>query len=1252
MIPTLFRPLCATLFLVLLGVDLAGAQTITTTAGTGVAGATGDGGAPTSALLNFPGGVTGDTLGVLYIADTGNHKIRRVNAARDSITLVAGTGTAGATGDGGAPTSAKLNSPGAVFATPSGVIYIADTGNHKIRRVNAARDSITLVAGTGTAGATGDSGAAASAKLNSPGGVLVTSAGVIYIADTGNHKIRRVNAARDSITTFAGTGTAGLSGDGGAARSAQLNSPTGLCLDASGNLYIADTGNHKIRRISPAGIISTVAGTGSPGFAGDGDLPTNAQLSFPKAVAVDSAGALYISDYFNHRLRRVNPSGNITTLAGDGNFGYAGDNGAASLARLANPAGLFLDRSGYLYLADSGNHRLRRLAPADVRGLSGLRTAAPGRLAQLLRVAFTGDGATRIHSLTFTIADLDTATSLSRSDFSGFRFYESADTLLDNSDTQIGTLDTDQFTPGTPATIQAGNKPLPTAGGERHYMLAALISPTAVEGHAFKLGFVTGNLATSKGGRGSRVVARSADRLTIDVLATRLLFSTQPGGVIGGQPFQVQPVVKAVDDSGFVDGSFTDIISLTTTGTGALLLNTATATAGVATFNGLTYLASTDNEIFRLVADDENGGGEGNLPTANSAALVANLVNDPPSVDFSSLVLREDESLSVPISSVVSDPDDTIFTFTFSSRHILARSESSQLIITPEANWYGKDTLTITARDQFGLQASDTNQIEVTPVNDAPRLSLSDTLSFAEDDSLVLDLRSYVADPDDDFAGLSWVFTPGRPLSHSFAGGLLTLRATPDTSGQFRLTLQVSDHSFAITRDTLQVAVSPVNDPPRLSLPDTTMRQGTSLMLDLKKYAADRDHALTRLSWSARPNTRTAISITATGLATLRPDPEFYGADTLVFSATDPAGATAADTLHLRVTKVNRPPVLSALPDTVLTAGDTLSWDLRSLVADPDDSLATLQWSVLGARRLQVSAVGGQLLIFAPSALSPYNEFLRLRAADPGGLADTTVLSVRVQLPPRLIAPLPDTAFFAGDTLRLSLDQWAGPDQPAASLSWSLGPAQHLHAALDSQTLTLAAEASWKGTASLILQAADSAGHRNLDTLQVRVLNPPPRVNFPELSLEAGVPLQLALDSFVVDDEPLSALLWSAAPDPEIPVSINNALRQATLLPAAGYEGQTHILFRATDAQGAAGLDTVLVTIRPSTTPGAPGPGDFDGSGKVDLADFFRFAEHMGLSADQPEWDAAYDLDRDGQTTFADFFLFADLFSLSQASVR
>ncbi|MBM3276802.1 MAG: tandem-95 repeat protein [Candidatus Handelsmanbacteria bacterium] len=1232
----------------------AGAQTISTLAGAGTAGATGDGGDPASALLNFPGGVSGDTLGVLYIADTGNHKIRRVNAARDSITTLAGTGTAGSTGDGGAPTSALLNSPGAVFSTLSGVLYIADTGNHKIRRVNAARDFIATIAGTGTAGATGDSGAAASARLNSPGGVVVTSAGVIFVADTGNHKIRRINAARDSITTYAGTGTAGSSGDGGAARSAKLSSPSGLCLDASGNLYVTDTGNHKIRKITPAGIITTVAGTGSPGFSGDGDLPTNAQLSFPKAVAIDSSGALYISDYFNHRLRRANPGGNITTLAGDGSFGFAGSSGAASLARLAFPSGLFLDRSGVLYLADSGNHRLRRLAPADARGPVGLRTTAPGRLAQLLRVAFIGDGSTRVHSLTLTLADLDTATNLSRSDFADFRFYESADTLIDGNDNLLGTLDPAQFTPGTAFTLQATNAPMPASGSERHYLAVARISPRAVEGHAFKVGFVTGNLATSKGGRGSRVAASSANRLTIDVVATRLSFSTQPGGVIGGQPFQIQPVVKAVDDSGYVDGNFADLVTLGNTGAGTLLLNTATASSGVATFSGVTYLASADDESFSLTADDQATGSEGDLPMVFSSSLVANVVNDPPTVDLSSLVLREDERYIVPVSSVVTDPDDTTFTFTFSSRHISGQVANGQLTLVPEADWYGRDTLTITARDQFGLQASDTNPVEVTPVNDAPRLSLPDTLAFAEDDSLSLDLRAYARDPDDDFATLDWVFTPGQPLFYSFAAGRLVLKAPPDSAGLYRLILRVNDRAFALARDTLTVAVAQVNDLPHLNLPDTTLRQGTTLSLDLKRYAADRDHALTRLAWSATPGAHTTASVSTAGVATVQPDPDYYGPDTLVFTATDPAGGVAADTLHLLLTRVNRAPTLATLPDTGLTAGDTLRWDLRSFAADPDDSLAALQWTVLGARRVQASATGGVLVLRAAPPPAAFTEVLRLRLVDPGGLADTTSLTLRVMPPPQLMRPLPDTAFFAGDTLRLALDAWAGQALPAAQVQWSLLGTQRLRAALDpaARMLTLSAEAGSKGPASFVLQAADSAGHRALDTAVVQVLNPPPRLDFPELSLEAGVPVQLALDTFAEDDEPLAALLWSAVPAPEIPVSINNALRQATLLPAAGYEGQTRIVFRATDAQGAAGADTVQVAIRSSTTPGAPGPGDFDGSGKVTLEDFFLFAEHMGLAADQPGWDPVYDLDRDGQTTFADFFLFADLFSFSQTPTR
>ena len=269
----LFCSLCAPLF----PLD---AQTISTLAGTGTAGFSGDTGIPTSAQLNLPSSVFGDGLGNLYIADTGNHRIRSMPAALTPIDTYAGTGVSGFSGDGGVATLAQLSNPTGLFATPAGTLYVADTGNHAIRMITPA-GTISTVAGDGSLGFSGDGGLATTAQLNSPSGVFVDGTGVIYIADTGNNRIRRVIGT--TITTIAGDSTAAFSGDGGPAADAQLNAPSGVFQDTSGVLYIADTGNHRIRAITLAdSTIATFAGTGSPGFSGDGDLPTNAKFAFQR----------------------------------------------------------------------------------------------------------------------------------------------------------------------------------------------------------------------------------------------------------------------------------------------------------------------------------------------------------------------------------------------------------------------------------------------------------------------------------------------------------------------------------------------------------------------------------------------------------------------------------------------------------------------------------------------------------------------------------------------------------------------------------------------------------------------------------------------------------------------------------------------------------------------------------------------------------------------------------------------------------
>jgi NHL repeat len=340
------------------------AGTISTFAGTGTAGSGGDGGAATAATLNLPRGVAVHG-GSVYIAETGGHRIRKV-AADGTISTVAGTGTAGAGGDGGPATSAQLSSPQAVAVAADGTLYVADTGNNKVRRIGTG-GTISTFAGTGTAGAGGDGAAATAATLSGPTGVAVDAAGNVLIGDTANNKVRRV-ATSGTISTFAGTGTAGGAGDGAAATAAQLSAPRGVAVDSAGVVYIADYGNFKVRRVSASGTISTFGGTGVQGSAlgtvGDGGAATSAQLNQPWNVTVDSAGNVYVADTENHKIRKVTPSGTISTLAGTGTAGSTGDGGPATSAQLDTPQGVAVDADGNVFIADSRSNKVRKVTPA------------------------------------------------------------------------------------------------------------------------------------------------------------------------------------------------------------------------------------------------------------------------------------------------------------------------------------------------------------------------------------------------------------------------------------------------------------------------------------------------------------------------------------------------------------------------------------------------------------------------------------------------------------------------------------------------------------------------------------------------------------------------------------------------------------------------------------------------------------------------------------------------------------------------
>jgi DNA-binding beta-propeller fold protein YncE len=333
---------------------------IRTVAGSNTRGYAGDGGSATSAALFQPRAAAVGPDGSVYVADTFNHRVRRVDP-RGGVTTLAGTGQAAYSGDGGPAGAATLHWPHDVAVDPSGTsLYIADTANHRIRRVDLASEVITTVAGGATAGWSGDGGPAVAALLEDPKAVWAAPSGDLFVADSGNERIRRIDRS-GTISTIAGTGVPGYSGDGGPAVAAQFDGPRGLAGDSAGNLYVADDNNHRVRRIEPSGVVTTVAGTGAPGYAGDGGTARSAQLRNPRGVAVDGRGSVFVADSMNARIRMVDPAGVISTVAGCGRHGFGGDGGPATVARMFEPRGVAVGPAGNLFVADTYNDRIRRV---------------------------------------------------------------------------------------------------------------------------------------------------------------------------------------------------------------------------------------------------------------------------------------------------------------------------------------------------------------------------------------------------------------------------------------------------------------------------------------------------------------------------------------------------------------------------------------------------------------------------------------------------------------------------------------------------------------------------------------------------------------------------------------------------------------------------------------------------------------------------------------------------------------------------
>ncbi len=385
---------------------------IDTVAGDGELNYRADGVPATQAPIFLPYGVVVDPAGNIYLSDTNNNRVRRVDAQSGLISTIAGNGGSGYSGDGGPATQATISQPCGLAIDGAGNLYFADSGNAIIRRIDAISGIITTVAGTPSApGYSGDGSAATSAELSSPRGLTFDAAGDLFVADTNNNVIREVAVGTGTISTVAGTGIAGYSTDGVLATGAQLNSPWTVSIGADNAFYIADLGNNRVRKVT-SGVISTVAGTGNRGFSGDAGAATSAELNDPTSVILDPAGNLYIADSGNNRVRKVyNDTGYIETLAGNDSEQFSGDTGPANNASLYAPYALFFGQSGNLFVADTLHNRIRRILASPFALVYPVMRVGKTSAPQIEGLENDGNDSLSVASPVFNNAALNSATT-------------------------------------------------------------------------------------------------------------------------------------------------------------------------------------------------------------------------------------------------------------------------------------------------------------------------------------------------------------------------------------------------------------------------------------------------------------------------------------------------------------------------------------------------------------------------------------------------------------------------------------------------------------------------------------------------------------------------------------------------------------------------------------------------------------------------------------------------------------------------
>ena len=938
--------------------------TITTLYGDG---GIGEGFQATNALLSSPGDVWLDAAGNYFIADNNNHRIRKVDRSTGVITTFAGTGSGAFGGDGGMATAADLCNPKGVFLN-STEMYIGDSGNHRVRKIDLSTNIITTVAGTGGgAGFTGDGGLGTSAQVNDPRGLVVVGTD-LYFADKTNHRIRKIDLTTGIITTFAGSGATGFgngsfSGDGGVATSATLSDPYDVEVDDSGNfLYIADEGNERIRRIDlTTNIITTVAGTGTNAFNGDGGLATAADLDGPKGVFVTGTGSkVTFSDGDNNLIRSFITGGNIERVAGvfagSGSSGWGyGDDADALLAKFADPQGLYVETNAgvelALYIADSFNNALRKITFVTISestaavGLSGTITKLQGDKVQVLSIGLTGDGASTLTSFTLTISG-----SILASHIAGVELYASSNNTFDSTDKFIGSASAVIDGPTTITTTET------ISTTETFYIAVVVLSSSGIpdDGRSFTVGAATGFVVTSGGNFGTAVTASSSNKVTIDILEAVITLPAQSTGFTGS------PIA---------------------------------ASGAIATCNGqaisVTYTYTQDNNP--LAGPPTGPGVFGVTATAVSTICTGSAsrtltISAPAAPQVTISATPSSGSPGVMVTLTVQVTGYSQSTFVESNDVANAKLDKSYGLNTATSFTLATTYQNSATATAFVTGPGGQTQASVGIAINQPPSAEGQNVDTMEDVPLPLALKG--TDPEGDALSYTVVTTPS---SGTLSGAPPDLTYTPNENyhGTDSFTFKVNDGTSDSKVATVSIDVQSVDDPPVISpafAAAFTAPEDNDLVIDTDGHAQDADTPISNLAFGAHGFGTDLVAGVAVGSLVFTPVKDAFGSTPATITLTDPAtGSVATQDVTLEWTSVNDAPEIIAVFPLDGATEVTLNPQLTGEAKDVDgDELSFDIFLAEAGQAEQLVASGASTPIYNATDLRPGASYtVRMVASDP-----------------------------------------------------------------------------------------------------------------------------------------------------------------------------------------------------------------------------------------------------------------------------